>query len=58
MVIKKDGEANIGKRIRDIVDQCLEIDVLDSGAYKRQRVEIQEREAEAERQREILLKHR
>jgi len=35
MVIRKEGDSHIGKRIRDIVDQCLEIDVQDPGAYKR-----------------------
>ena len=35
MVIRKEGEAHIGKRIRDIVDMCLEIDSGDGAAYKR-----------------------
>lgn len=39
MVIRKEGEAHIGKRIRDIVDQCLEIDSGDGAAFKRQKIE-------------------
>ena len=45
MVIRKEGEAHIGKRIRDIVDQCLEIDINDNGAYKRQKVEYEQNQA-------------